>query len=378
MLYQLLFIHLYRPFLKYTRANTPLPHHVSPRKLCTQAASTISKYLRVYKRTYGFKQICNVVVYMAHTACTIHLLNLPEKSAQRDVVHCLRHLDEMGESWLCARRTLRILDISANKWQVELPSEAVAIFEQSHTKWGSWGSWDLSVSPSASHESASPPGLAQHAMAVPSNLSSPPRVVSVNEHGVPFEASPGAARPQYVTGVSTPTTAPSSRSTQRSLNSQLMQKDTQLPEPTYLRPIAHTYNPLQTVPMTQYDAWYNPSDRQVPTGPTQTVTSSTNSSPMTGFNTPENLVEESQDWWTRDPSTLGMAPGTWPQWDPRIAGPPFENNIPVMRQTSGPSTSQPLQPVRLSNASPRTTQPGQNPDMTTYDNSIVFPANFQP
>jgi hypothetical protein len=43
MFFQLLYIHLFRPFLKYNQATSPLPAHVSPRKLCTQAAAMISK-----------------------------------------------------------------------------------------------------------------------------------------------------------------------------------------------------------------------------------------------------------------------------------------------------------------------------------------------
>ena len=76
MFFQTLFIHLFRPFLKYTRATSPLPETVSPRKLCTQAAQMISKLMRLYKRSHGLRQIPNIAVYIAHAACTIHLLNL--------------------------------------------------------------------------------------------------------------------------------------------------------------------------------------------------------------------------------------------------------------------------------------------------------------
>lgn len=55
MFFQLLFIHLFRPFLKYTAATSPLPRTVSPRKLCTAAAATISKLMRLYKRSYGLR-----------------------------------------------------------------------------------------------------------------------------------------------------------------------------------------------------------------------------------------------------------------------------------------------------------------------------------
>ena len=76
MFFQLLFIHLFRPFLKYTQATSPLPPTVSPRKLCAQAAQMISKLMRLYKRSHGLRQIPNIAVYIAHAACTIHTLNL--------------------------------------------------------------------------------------------------------------------------------------------------------------------------------------------------------------------------------------------------------------------------------------------------------------
>ncbi|KAF9894603.1 hypothetical protein FE257_006491 [Aspergillus nanangensis] len=380
MLYQLLFIHLYRPFLKYTRTNTPLPQHVSPRKLCTQAASTISKYLRIYKRTYGFKQVCNIVVYVAHTACTIHLLNLPDKNAQRDVIHCLRHLDEMGDSWLCARRTIRILEISASKWQIELPSEAVGVFEQTHAKWGSWGSWDLSASPSASNESVSPTPGQHHTMAR-SNLAPPARGAPTREHITSLE-TPGLDRPsvsQYSNSMSIPAPLPSMGPSQQPRSTQLVQTDG-LPEPTYLRPATQNYSSMQAVPMTQYDSWYSPNERSARLGTGRTVTPSTNSSPMTGFHTPENLVEESQDWWARDPNAFQMGMGPWgPGWDTGISGTTYDNSIPggIMSQTSGTATTGPPQPMRPPPGVNRMTQPGQGADLSAYDGPMAFPENFQ-
>jgi hypothetical protein len=136
MFFQLLFIHLFRPFLKYKQSTSPLPAHVSPRKFCTQAASTISKLLRLYKRTYGLRQIVNIAVYILHSACTIHLLNLPEKNAERDIVHGLKHLEEISESWLCARKTLAILQASSRRWNILLPKDAGKVFHRTETKFG--------------------------------------------------------------------------------------------------------------------------------------------------------------------------------------------------------------------------------------------------
>ena len=147
MFFQLLYIHLFRPFLKYTQATSPLPSHVSPRKLCTQAAGMISKLMRLYKRSHGLRQIVNFAIYVVHSACTIHLLNLPEKTARRDIIHGVKHLEEMAEGWLVARRTLSVLSMQAKKWKVGLPDEAAAALVKTDAKFGIVPSADTPVSP---------------------------------------------------------------------------------------------------------------------------------------------------------------------------------------------------------------------------------------
>ncbi|QIW98958.1 hypothetical protein AMS68_004476 [Peltaster fructicola] len=136
MFFQLLFIHLFRPFLRYTAATSPLPSNVSPRRLCTQAATTISKLLRLYKRSHGLRQICNIAVYIAHSACTIHLLNLPDKNARRDIIHGVKHMEEIAEGWLGARRSLGILSVLASRWNAPLPYEAEVVLSRTDAKFG--------------------------------------------------------------------------------------------------------------------------------------------------------------------------------------------------------------------------------------------------
>lgn len=153
MFFQLLYIHLFRPFLKYNPNNSPLPAHVSPRKLCTQAAAMISKLLRLYKRSHGLRQICNICVYIAHSACTIHLLNLPEKNAKRDIIHGVKHLEEIAEGWLCARRTLGILSVLTKRWKVELPEEAQQVLARTDAKYGPWN--EVSTPRASPREAAS-------------------------------------------------------------------------------------------------------------------------------------------------------------------------------------------------------------------------------
>ncbi|KAH1604283.1 hypothetical protein KXX21_007071 [Aspergillus fumigatus] len=385
MFYQLLFIHLYRPFLRYTKSSSPLPQHVSPRRICTQAAATISKLLRMYKRTYGFKQIVNVAVYIAHTACTIHLLNLPEKNAQRDLIHGLRNLDEMGESWLCARRTLRILDISANNWQIELPTEASSVFEQTHAKWGPWGSWDQAVSPSTSEES--PPTVS---VQLPSSASAyippAPGGASITQPGVsPQNLSTSASyqgNQQYRSEVSFPTSLSAMRAAHRSFTAQISRADGPLPEPTYLRPVPHSYRPVQAFPLTQHDAWYNGQVRTFSTD--KNTASATEASPLTGFDESENLVEESHDWWSRNPNALlSMGTENWEQrLNPSFTGPAssmrYDTSVLNSGQSSGPdSTPGAPQAFRYPvGVPPNLTESEQGPSISGYNN-IGLPGDFQ-
>ncbi|KAF7167053.1 hypothetical protein CNMCM6106_002603 [Aspergillus hiratsukae] len=389
MLYQLLFIHLYRPFLRYTKSTSPLPQHVSPRKLCTQAAATISKLLRMYKRTYGFKQIVNLAVYIAHTACTIHLLNLPEKNAQRDIIHGLRNLDEMGESWLCARRTLRILDISANKWQIELPTEALSIFERTHAKWGSWGSWDQPASPSMSEESP-PTVFAQPPSSAPTYIPPVPGGASIAQPGdSPQTLTTSAAvqgNHQYRLGLPIPTSSSATRAAHRASINRIPPADAPLPEPTYLRPVPHSYRPMQAIPLTQHDAWYNGQVRAF--DPDKNTPSATEASPLTGFDGSGNLVEESHDWWSRNPDALlSMGAENWeqrlnPSLNPNFTAPAsnmrYDSNALNTGQTSGSdSTSGASQAYRYPvGVPPNMTESGQGPNVSGYNNTGL-PGNFQ-
>ncbi|KAI1634992.1 fungal-specific transcription factor domain-containing protein [Biscogniauxia mediterranea] len=154
MFFHLQYIHLFRPFLKYAPNASPLPPHVSPRRICTANAGAISKLMRLYKKIYNLRQICNIAVYMLHSACTIHILNLPEKTAKRDIIHGVKHLEEIAEDWLCGRRTLSILSVLARKWKVELPEEASHVLQRTDEKWGTFNTSDV-PSP-RSHQTASP------------------------------------------------------------------------------------------------------------------------------------------------------------------------------------------------------------------------------
>jgi len=122
----------------------------------------ISKLLRLYKRTHGLRQICNIAVYIAHSACTIHLLNLPDRNAKRDIIHGVKHLEEIAESWLCARRTLGILSTLAKRWKIDMPEEAATILARTDARFGLYHSEDQhpprsEITPPALTQPLSPP-----------------------------------------------------------------------------------------------------------------------------------------------------------------------------------------------------------------------------
>jgi hypothetical protein len=305
MFFQLLFIHLYRPFLKYNRTTSPLPAHVSPRKYCTQAAGAISKLLRLYKRTYGLRQICNIAVYIAHSACTIHLLNLPDKNAKRDIIHGVKHLEEIGEMWTCARRTLRILSIMAEKWKSELPEEAASTFSRTRSRWGS-------VEPAQS------PPFYDHS---PRPSTRPEAPTTVSQPSYEYQASmtqSAATTSAYMqNGFYVATSASDHSSNQASRSS----GNDSLPP----RSVAEfgrggsRARPNITLTKAQQDAWNahqaargqsanNPSVRSSGSG---NASGSRSTDPAVLFGGVASLVEESQDWWVKDQSSLAMGFNNW-------------------------------------------------------------------
>lgn len=270
MFFQLLFIHLFRPFLKYTRANSSLPAHVSPRKFCTQSATMISKLLRIYKKTHGLKQVCNIVVYIAHSACTIHLLNLPDKNSVRDIVHGVRHLEEIGESWLCGRKTLAILSMVSRRWKTGLPVEVTNIFLQNDTKFSLYRHDQESPKFENPSPVLAPSSIPQ--VSVASGFNHPTNYLNNDEFNCdhPAVISSTSVEPAVVGGVM-----------------------------SFAPPIADSgLNP-------KHEQYFISQDRQNPWNLEQVSRmpqSQGQTSPSVLVGGIESLVAESQGWWFRDPS----------------------------------------------------------------------------
>jgi hypothetical protein len=316
MFFHLLFIHLFRPFLKYNPNTSPLPLHVSPRKLCTQAAASVSKLMRIYKRTYGLRQICNIAVYIVHSACTIHLLNLPEKIAKRDIVHGVKHLEEIAEDWLCARRTLSILSVLARKWKVELPDEASVVFNRTDAKYGIFSTTDV-PSPKADLMTQSPPSTTK---SLPQG----------SQPAVPQVFNPYASRSQnqlqqslysYIPEV-TPT--PPITTTQPLQSYQTMYTSAQpphqinvigsmnLPSEPDLGSVPYSHQAFNS-PLTNTVAAggvFRQSNSDATSGATTSTMLSGQVSPSTIFGSADALVE-SQDWWLRDQASMALGFDNW-------------------------------------------------------------------
>lgn len=356
MFYQLLYIHLYRPFLKYTKSTSPLPNHVSPRRLCSQAAAAISKLLRVYKKSYGLRQICNIAVYIVHTACTIHLLNLPDRNARRDLIHGVRNLEEIGEGWLCARRTLRILELSATKWRIELPPEVSSVLDRTRLRWGSWGSWIQVTSPSASDASSSSTNASMNIPATyknhenvyhpPAALSQPSMASSLYTRSPAYSTMPVAQQQQsfavsmssanYATEpTSLPLTGyppvPERASTPTNMSHVLTNRGM-----SYVQSVPGYQNHQQDIGGSPDVMNMNNQSKSCNNSISSNSPAPISSTPpmpvFSGMN--ENQFEDTQGWWMDDQSSLALGMENWGEgW----AGNQFMNvNL------SGPQSSNPL------------------------------------
>jgi len=277
MFHQTLYIHLFRPFLKFSNqsnpGSTPLSH-LDPRKACLAAATTISKYVRFYKRRYRLRQICNVAGYFIHTACTIHLLNLPQKTAMRDIVQGLKSLEEMGECWLVARRSLVVIEILVRRWRLDLPEEAEMILHRARReakRFGLQEKTSFSSSSSTTSDAPSPSNSSESDIVMPEGFSpmgTTVRLRTVHEQGSNPTATPSPRPP------------PSVQSMARASSS-------------------------QSQPQQQFTYTLGVSSIYAPPSPQGSVTSVGTPTSMLSAAFP-GAQEAAHEWWLRDQGELGM------------------------------------------------------------------------
>lgn len=162
----------------------------------------------------------------------------------------------------------------------------------------------------------------------------------------------------------TPVTAPmSSMRTARGFSGVHLRPEF-APEPTYLRPMSLMNYPMPrlassgpSAPSPNTGAWYDTSGAGIEAPiAAQTSPSISKALPVSGMDGTENLVEESQDWWSRNAAALGLNMEGWSApWSPEMPNHPshlpFDNShlMPMGQHTSPSSVpgNQPQVTVRL-------------------------------
>lgn len=254
----------------------------------------ISKIVRIYKRTHGLRQIVNIAVYILHSACTIHILNLPDKNAERDIIHGVKHLEEIAESWICARKTLDILHVVSKRWNIELPKEAEKVFARTEAKFGPLQSPKSDTSPpmSAYASMANSKSLAlQHQQ--PQDQPQQQQQQYQNKKSTTFPLSmDGFTAPQsQMRPVSSSAMPNMTRpSPSNSINPQ------QMPQPASTNLSTKHRRQSYALPPSQQDLW---NQDRVQRGPTASQTS-----PTVLFGGVDSLVQDSQDWWYKGQGQL--------------------------------------------------------------------------
>lgn len=317
MFFQLLYIHLYRPFLKYTRSTSPLPSHISPRKFCTQAAGAVSKLFRLYKRTHGLRQICNIAIYIIHSACTIHLLNLPDKNARRDIIHGVKHLEEMGECWTAARRTLTILQVCAEKWKINIPDEADVVLTRVRMKWGLGVDGSTGTGGALANYSPQSQNLAQMAKQI---TSQPLQLTDLMARNIQQQqqALMRSSIPQVHPGLSGGHMAPSPAET---IDTRRSSGGLSLPPTTAadLSRNLHKVRPSTHLTQAQQDAWNSHQARMKGAVASASAAAAAGSGAGAGqpleaarlFGGVDSLMEETQDWFFKDQNQLAAGFENW-------------------------------------------------------------------
>ncbi|EPS43725.1 hypothetical protein H072_2295 [Dactylellina haptotyla CBS 200.50] len=324
---QVLYLLLFRPFLKGNPGSTSFPANLSPKRICINASTTISKLLRLYKRTYGLKQICNIAVYIALSACTIHLMNLPTKTAKRDIVQGVKCLEEISEYWLCGKRALIILKVLSMKYSIELPMEAEMVIARIDTSSEMFGfSVRNLFGTSRSQKSESPPAQVRRQPAArPQAPGAPPGPTTTLIGNVPSPAVSVATHisPAMKPGSIMPGTefgspfAGSSGSTIASPPQMMPQTTVPLVStiPTY-----SLFTPYFDPGVSPAPSSYGQKSMETPTSTrasppppatTGVMNAAVNANSPSMYPGYTQLEDQSQDWWLRDQNELAQDFGSW-------------------------------------------------------------------
>lgn len=227
----------------------------------------------------------NIAVYIIHSACTIHLLNLPDKDARRDIAHGVRQLEEIAEGWPCAHKTLLTLSTQVRQWNVDIPEDTrkvLARFEETYKTSGPQSPYDKD-SPMIEQVQKI---VNRRAVPIPSNN----EISSATTYSVPM------VMPNLV---------------QTSVIPDTIKQNRPLQAPNSIATTMQNVQTLQSI--VGSDASRLASE--TPRAATSTI-----------FGGLDTLFEDSKDWWLRDQSTIF---DTWPRRESVAGSRPSMPNLPA-------------------------------------------------
>lgn len=117
---------LFRPFLKVVLMDS----EISPRQKCTESARKISSLASTYNRIYGLRCSIVTLTHLICTACIIHLLDLPDISAARDLEQGIRDLKNLAVNHAIANRYLHTILGLSEQWHMRLPENVARAVEE--------------------------------------------------------------------------------------------------------------------------------------------------------------------------------------------------------------------------------------------------------
>jgi hypothetical protein len=220
----------------------------------------------------------------------------------------VKHLEEIAEDWLCARRTLSIISVLARKWKSELPEEALTVLARTDAKYGFFSTADV-PSPKSDTSVPTPPSAASphtHAPQPPNKVKSQnPLVESLYSYPLPPNQSTS-----NIDG-KTPG-APSQRNFQHAVNSSSSSSATgsmTISMEPQIIPASYSGNYSTSISNSRPD---HPTANRM--APSETASSNTHLLPKVNptnlFNSVDMLAQ-SQNTWLRDQANMAVGFDNW-------------------------------------------------------------------
>ncbi|KAF2759473.1 hypothetical protein EJ05DRAFT_484425 [Pseudovirgaria hyperparasitica] len=119
--YQACLIMLFRPLIKVSLTNSD----VVPRDVCLNAANEITRLMRIYRNSYGFRRVNTILSHINLSCSMIHLINIQYEDSKLCLIQDMKNLEDMSESAYFAARAFRTICALAEQWKAKIPPEVL-------------------------------------------------------------------------------------------------------------------------------------------------------------------------------------------------------------------------------------------------------------